>query len=367
MKKLIVLILALIVLLGLTGCFPEINPKPNPDPDPVDSGLTIEQLWDYLDDYPCYITQEIEDYLVIFENEHDIIIDNSFVLAEETISFYFTDLIDFSYEGDNIYRLEYSNIYSDHFNNGTFWIKFDKEDREMIEMKMYFYDYPNFYTLYADVGFTKDELLYEIGRYDYWVQQYGIEMSWFFKAREDGKFYHALYASSYAFEGPVIRVNYLGKCLYELTVDYPAQEEGINPANDAYTQTHLLIYHIGQERIRFEDHDGNFNWYYPDVGATLEEFYAKAANYYYRGNKNMNYRFYISDGKFFIHFKNTEYNLNSYFEVTSLVYKGLHRYEFTVLNKNNAEVWNLIYNFRDGFELYIDTGYMQDYAIRKSE
>ena len=43
-------------MFGLTGCFDVNNPPPKPDPKP-DGELTQEELWDYLDDYPCYMTE----------------------------------------------------------------------------------------------------------------------------------------------------------------------------------------------------------------------------------------------------------------------------------------------------------------------
>lgn len=365
MKKILTLFLILIMMMGLTGCefsWLSPGPDPKPNPKPTDSGLTLQELWDYLDDYPCYLADHgLEDYVVVFDDEHNITIDNFNVLEKESINYYFTGLDSFNYEGDDVYKLEYINTYETRFNNGTFFIKFNKESKDKIEVGMYFNNNLDYYDLHADVGLTFSELVSAIGKH-VWLQETGLT-EWFIRI-DDNRFSHGLIGTSYWFFAPITKMKYLGKNLYEITIDYPANEEGINPANDAYTTTHYLIYDPVHERIRFIDHDDNFHWYYPDKGATIAEFFESASDCIFSGSENMNYTFYTKNGKYYIYLKNKQYNFSNTFEVKSIKYKEYNQYEFTVLNGNDTETWYITYNFRSGHEMIISKPNLYDYAVR---
>ncbi len=365
MKRFLNLFLVLMMVIGLTGCdIPWLNPNPDPkpNPEPTDGALTLQELWDYLDDYPCYLTDnELDDYVVVFDDEHNITIDNFNVLEKETINYYFNMLDSFSYEGDDIYKLEYINTYEDRFNNGTFFIKFNKETKDQIEVGMYFNNTLEYYDLHGDVGLTMEELICAISKH-VWLQETALT-DWFVRI-DDNWFSHGLVASSYWFYGPVSKLNYLGKFLYEITIEYPTHEEGINPANDAYTTTHLLIYDPVHKRLRFIDHDDNFHWYSPDRAATLEEFYATTSGYIFVGNHNTRYQFFKKDGRYYIKLIDTKENLYNIVEVKSIKYNNYNQYEFTIVYGHITSVWTITYNFRSGFEMIVSKPNLYDHAVR---
>ncbi|MGI6509142.1 MAG: hypothetical protein ACOX1L_00975 [Erysipelotrichaceae bacterium] len=376
MKKIFTMLLVVIMVLGLAGCElpwfspspspgPGPEPKPDPDPEPTDSGLTLQELWDYLDDYPCYLSDNgLDDYVVVFDDDHNITIDNFNVLEKESINYYFNMLDSFNYEGDNVYKLEYINTYSDRFNNGTFFIKFNEETKDKIEVGMYFNNTLDFFELRADTGMSLDQLLSAIRKYE-WLQEKEL-LCWFIRIY-DNEFSHGIVASSYWFYGPVAKLNYLVKFMYQITIDYPAKEEGINPANDAYTTTHLLFYDPVHERIRFINHDDNYCWYYPDTGATIEEFFAANDGYKFVGQKNINYIFYKDNGKYYVYLKNTKYNISNTLEVKSIKYEQYNQYEFVVLNGSDTEIWKIEYNINSGYEMSINKPNLIDYAQKRKQ
>lgn len=97
MNKIIKLFLVVFLLLvGISGCG---------DDTVNDTGFSKEELWDYLDDYPRYLTNwAFSDLAIAFEEEGVLSFDY------HGFSYDFTELISFSYEGNNIYKLEYENL-----------------------------------------------------------------------------------------------------------------------------------------------------------------------------------------------------------------------------------------------------------------
>ncbi len=366
MKKKAILFLVLILMFGLTGCFLFNPPTPGPDPKPLDNELTQEELWDYLDDYPCYLTQRgIKEAVIVFSNDSQLNIDGSHIPVY-SFNYKYSDLKSFSYEGENIYKVEYENFYENLFDSSIFYIEFDPEIKNRLKFGTYYNGELEYQDLYADEGLTLDELIAGIAKYDYWFEVNGLFGYNFIAINEDNMFYHGLMNTSYARVGKITKIEYLGLMLYEVTIDYPAVPDGIDPGHEAYCKTYYMNFNPYGEMIEFENVDGNYRWFYPDKGLTKEELFTHIGNDTYLSyDKRTRFMFTIKSGKYFIEVEDVDLSSIDVFEVVSMEYKGFFIYETVLFNGADNETWSIYYDYHDANDLVINASYFYIETLRE--
>lgn len=344
-------------MFGLTGCFDVNNPPPKPDPKP-DGELTQEELWDYLDDYPCYMTEHgIQAGVLVFSDGSKLNIDCSHI-PFWNYNYEYDELKSFSYEGNNTYKLEYENFYEGLYDNSIFYIQFDPKIKNRLKFGTHFDSELIYEELYADEGLTTAELIKAIAKYDYWFEIDGLYGYNFISITEDNRFYHGLMNTSYARIGDIAKTEYLGLTMYKVTIDYPAVPDGIDPGYDAYCKTYYMCFNPYIEKIEFENMDGDYRWFYPDLGLTKEELFEYIGeDTFISGDNKTRFMFKIKGGKYFIEIEDLDLSSIDVLEVISMEYKGFYIYETVIFNGADNETWNIYYNYREANELIASTTY----------
>ncbi len=358
MKKILIVFWVLIVLFGLAGCelswlSPKPDPKPVPDPEPVDTGLTQQELWDYLDNYNCFTTVEgVRDPVFIFENEDDFTVDFSFEGFSEE-NFYFTELISFNYEGNNLYKVEYENPYEWAFESSVFYFEFDPQRYNTVIYGCYREGEIYNRQLFGDEALTIDEILKILNLYEYWLEEEGIIGHSFITLEDDNMFCHGLMNSSFYRNGTISKAEFKGLTTYEITIDYPARETSeMDDGYEAYCKTHKLVISPYVRFIGFETDVApyNFKWFYPEIEFTLYELYQKISDKIFESDDTgLEYHFYIDDNKYYIKISDPDtVSLTAIYEIKSIKFqgKGTHTYIATIADSNNLEIW-ISYNYID--------------------
>lgn len=360
MKRLLILFLTVVMVMGLAGCeFPWFSPNPKPDPEPVDTGLTQQELWDYLDNYNCFTTIEgVRDPIFIFENDNDFVVDFSFEGFSEE-NFYFTELLSFSYEGNDLYKLEYENPYEWAFESAVFYFEFTPERYNTVIYGCYDRGEIYYRSLFGDEALTIDQIMTILGKYDYWLEEEGVIGHSFVTIDDDDMFCHGLMNSSFYRNGIITAAEFKGLTTYEITIDYPAREDfGMGEGYEAYCKTHKLVIspYVGFIGFETDVMPYKFKWFYPETEFTMYELYQKLSGKLFESDESgLEYGFYIEDGKYYIgvHDTNT-IALNAVHEVASIEYlgNGWHIYEFTISGEGNVKWW-IYYNHIDWRHLEI--------------
>lgn len=346
------------MMFGLNGCFLLNNPPlPKPDPKPADGELTQEELWDYLDDYSCFMTMYgISDAVIVFSNNDNLNIDSTH-LSYGGLNILYDDVKSFSYEGENIYKVEYNNSHAS-FESSEFYIEFDPAVKNRLKFGTYYSGELVYVDYYADEGLTTAELIEAIAKYDYWLEISSLFGANFVSITEDDMFYHGLMNSSYGRIGNITKNEYLGLTRYEITIDYPAMPDGIDPGYDAYCKTYNLCFNPYTEVLEFEDVNGNNKWFYPDRGLSKDNLFAHIGdNTYLSADKQTRLMFAIKNNKYFIEIEDLELESVDVFEVISTEYKGIYVYETVVFNGAENETWYIYYNYLDANNLIASTSY----------
>ncbi len=354
MKKILILFWVLIILLGLTGCeFPWLSPKPKPDPDPVDTGLTQQELWDYLDNYNCFTTVEgVRDSVFIFENEDDFIVDFSFEGFSEE-NFYFTELISFSYEGNNLYKVEYTNPYEWAFESSVFYFEFDPERYNTVIYGCYHQGEIYNRQLFGDEALTIDEILKILSLHEYYLEEEGLVGHSFITIEDGNMFCHGLMNSSFYRNGTISKAEFKGLTTYEITIDYPAREATeMDDGYEAYCKTHKLVISPYVRFIGFETdvEPNSFKWFFPEVEFTLYELYQKLSDKLFESDETgLEYHFYVEDDKYYIKISDPNtISLTAIYEIESIKFQGngTHTYIAKIAGSEDLEIW-IIYNYVD--------------------
>lgn len=279
MKKVMNLLLILAMLLSLAGCFPGPGPSPDPDPDPdtEDVGLNQEELWDFLKD-KCFITEYgILDYAYYFKGCDEFIISADHLNHGQ--SYYFSDLIDFKYDGNNTYILEYENNY-DAFPHGIFVLIFNPKESDRLEIYQDMYGDRVSVTLFEDKPLSVEEILAVLKQYKYWYYtNYDKNDCDYYIYIDDccnDEFNEALVPSEFTREGDIVEAEYLGVTLYNVTFYYHGHPgSGLIDYYDYYYSVNRLavspyVDFIGYDtEMQYED----LKIFYPEIGLTLDELF----------------------------------------------------------------------------------------------
>ncbi|MGI6608356.1 MAG: hypothetical protein ACOX1F_05175 [Erysipelotrichaceae bacterium] len=273
MKKIFSLILVVLILItGLSGC----DGSSGGDT----KGLTQEQLWDYLDDYHRFLSVwGGEDAALVFKDGDDLIFDYSFYLGSD-YNLYFTDLISFNYEGDNIYKLEYKNPYPDEMESGVFYIDLSSKYENKLSFGMYEDGELRYVDVFADVGLTQEELYNELNKYDMWLESTTeVYAYYFFRAHDKDQFELGLTNSGFWSNGKVSKVIYHGYMTYAVSVDYEAYEgDEITDPSDAHTTEYFLYYNPNFELLMINLSEKAVE-FVPDVGLTANKLMEELEKY----------------------------------------------------------------------------------------
>ncbi len=231
MKKLKSLfIVILLLLVSLSGCN-------------KDKGFNKKKLWDYLDDYPRYLTETVlEDAAIVFDNEGNLTFEYSELYKDDLYKF--SNLISFSYEGDKVYKLEYENPYPEVFENAVFYVDLNYKDNTKFSFGKLNNDKIEYTDYYADIGLTTEELLESIARYETWREDNNEEMGYYFaKVFEDNQFGFGIMNSGFGTVGDVADVKYHGFMYYTVTVDYEGYEgDEMTDPYEPYTIDYVMYY-----------------------------------------------------------------------------------------------------------------------------
>ncbi|HPW52841.1 MAG TPA: hypothetical protein PK631_00545 [Erysipelotrichaceae bacterium] len=359
MRKIISLFLVLIILSGLTGCLPaEPDSDPGTDPGNVDTGLTIQELWDYLDNYNCFITgRGVKDSVFIFDNTDDLMVKFPYRKNPDD-NFHFTEIISFDYEGNNRYKIEYENPYVDALENAIFYIEFNPEHSNTVNFGTSGNGEIYYQQLYGDEPLTIAEILEIIDGQDYWLSDTGIVAEYKVQIIDGNTINHGIMFSGYGRSGTVSHIEFKGMTTYEITIDYPAKEPSeIDEGYAAYSKTHKLVISPYIQYIGFETDkaDVPFKWFYPDTGLTITALFDKLEGKLFEsGNTGIEYRFEVQNGKYCINVNDPNSTLSGLYEVSSLEYIGGGHYTYkAVISGGNNVYWMIDYNYHDGREMKI--------------
>ncbi len=240
MKRINIYLVILIIALCISGC--------NKNSKIPEKGFNQSELWDYLDNYTRYLSiWGPEDSALIFENEDQLIFDNS-LYHNEGFDYSFTELVSFNYEGNNLYKLEYQNPYPDSFESSIFYIELIPENPNEIRFGMYSDGKLEFFDLFADVGLTSKQLFAEFAKYDFWLEA-DNRMSglYYFNVSDNNKFNLGITNSDYELSGTISKIEYLGYMFYSIIVDYPGFEK--DDRYDQYSIEYIICFNPDFEKL----------------------------------------------------------------------------------------------------------------------
>ncbi len=267
MNKIIKLFLVVFLLLvGISGCG---------DDTVNDTGFSKEELWDYLDDYPRYLTNwAFSDLAIAFEEEGVLSFDY------HGFSYDFTELISFSYEGNNIYKLEYENLYPEEFDGSIFYIDLNYKDNTRFTFGEYNVGGLEYVDYYADIGFTAKELLASIGRYETWREDNNEMVGYFFaKVLENNQFGYGIMNSGFGTIGDVASVKYHGYMRYTMSVDYEGYEgDEMNDPYDPYTIDYEIYYNHRTDYLLIKAYGEEIK-FVPEIILEKDELFATLTKY----------------------------------------------------------------------------------------
>lgn len=264
MKKIYIFLFISVLVLCLTGC--------NNDNKLPKNGLNQQELWDYLDNYSRFLSVwGPEDSALMFKNDKDIVFDNS-VYYGEGFDYNFTELKSFTYEGNNIYKLEYQNLYPDFFESSIFYIEIIPEFENKIRFGMYYDGKLEYVDLFGDVGFSKEQLIAEFAKHEYWLEahneMYGL---YYFNVFDNDKFNLGITNSGFEFSGTISKIDYLGYMYYNIIVDYPGFEgDDMYEPYDPYSIEYITYYNPNFEKLLIHINDEMVG-FAPEVNLSSDE------------------------------------------------------------------------------------------------
>ncbi|MGI6509143.1 MAG: hypothetical protein ACOX1L_00980 [Erysipelotrichaceae bacterium] len=367
MKKLVNMFLIALMLLALTGCeIPWLNPNPEPDPDtetPTE-GLNQEDLWDFLKN-KCFITEYgILDYAYYFKGGDEFVISADHLNYGE--SYYFSDLIDFKYDGNNTYILEYENHY-DAFPHGIFVLIFDPKESNRLTIYQDMYGDRVSVDLFEDEPLNVEEVMAIMKRYNYWYfNAYTgsrIDDYYFFIDEYDEDVLTERGSTSFGRVGDIVDVEYLGVTLYNIKIYYHGMPERLDFAYDDYYSTNQMaispyVDFIGYNtEMKFDD----LRFFYPETGLTLEQLFEDLNGRTYYGEERI-YNFEIrDDGTYHIVVDNgfkywgiDDWQVKDF----KFIGSGSHRYELKLAYLGMRVIYRISYDYREPEHMYIDAFYL---------
>ncbi|HPW52840.1 MAG TPA: hypothetical protein PK631_00540 [Erysipelotrichaceae bacterium] len=357
MKKIRTLFFFVIILFSLTGCFPDkLSPDPKPDPDPADTGLTQEELWDYLTEYDCFATVlGLRHPILIFENDDDMTM-YSYDSFSPDIHTY-TELISFSYEGNYLYRLEYENPYPTEFES-IFYFRFVPSSSSMLTNVSYIDGEEYVCFFYGNKALTVDQIMKILGKYEYWLEEKCITGHYFINIKDNDVFGHGIMNTEYFRNGTISKAEYEGLLTYKITIDYPAREASeMDDGYPAYCKTHKLVIGNYVTNIAFETDlvSEPFRWFFPEIELTISELFEELADKVFKSeDSGLEYSFKEENGRYYIMIHDTNtVALSAVHEVVKIKYQGYgwHIYEFTINDGNGDQKWHITYNPNDRLKL----------------
>jgi len=273
MRNIFKLLLAVLLLMvGLFGCNSGIGAD--------DKAMSQRELWDYLGEHQRYLSEwGAQDCALVFKNGDDLIFDYSIYMGDE-YNYYFTELINFSYEGDNLYKLEYENPYPDSFENAIFYIDSNSEIKNGFRFGNYYDDEINYVNVYADIGLTVKELYEALAKYNSWMEaNTDIYGGYFVKAHDNDKFDFGLMNSGFWHQGTILKLEYHGYMHYTMTVDYPGYEgDEMTDPYDPYTADIYMYFNPYFESLIIELYNEPVE-FTPERELTTAEFFTALAQY----------------------------------------------------------------------------------------
>ncbi len=328
-KTLKIILVVLLLFIGLSGCNTG-GDAPKPDK----KGMTQNELWDLLGKYPRYLSQwGAEDCALVFDNGDELIFDYS-VYIDEDHNFYFKELLSFSYEGNDVYKLEYENSYPDNFDTAIFYIDLGSNVKNGFRFGTIRDGKVDYIEVFGDVGLTFKELYAAISKYNTWIEVdadfYG---GYFVKAQDNDKFDLGLMNSGFWIQGTVSNLEYHGYMHYTITVDYPGFEGNeMTDPYDPYTLDYYMYYNPYFELLIIELKDGAVE-FTPELELSADEFFAELAKYdvWYEVDSD-NYRGFFAkfsgQNTFDLGLQQSDFWLQG--TVTNVVYHGSMYYVMTV-------------------------------------
>ncbi len=273
MKNILKLLLVVLLLVvGLSGC----DSKMGGD----DDGMSQKELWDYLDDYDRYLSEwGAEDCALVFDNGDDLTFDYSFYMGDE-YNFYFTELISFTHEGNNVYRLEYNNPYPDNFDSAVFYIDLGSDVANGFKFASYNNEPSDYVNVYADIGLTTKQLYDALAKYKNWIEvDTDIYGGYFVNAHDNDKFDLGLMNSGFWTQGTIMNVEYHGYMHYTMTLDYPGYEgDEITDPYDAYTADLYMYYNPFFEMLVIQLYEEAVE-FAPEIELSADDLFAELAKY----------------------------------------------------------------------------------------
>ncbi|MGI6509139.1 MAG: hypothetical protein ACOX1L_00960 [Erysipelotrichaceae bacterium] len=323
MRKILKLTLVILFLfVGLSGCGNGSKLKK----------MNQQQLWEYLNQYPRYFIVLGTDLLAVkFENEGDITIDFSHIMDEKN-NLYFTEIISFSNEEDDLYKIEYENPYSDNLEESIFYIQLNPEDSTRLMLGTYNFGEIKYYDLYADVALTKEELFEKLSNHKAWVEEKrDLDGYYFLEAYDKDQLSLGIKSSGFGITGTISDVKFNGYMSYTVSVDYPGYEgDEITDPYDAYTTDYEMFFNPYTEYLTINITGVKVNLV-PDKGATLKEFYDFIAEYinWCEARVTSGYFFNVHDNnQFYLGHRMLDFKCDG--KMSKLEYNGYNSYTLTV-------------------------------------
>ena len=273
MKRIISLFMVvLLLIIGVSGC--------NGGKDGPVKSFNQQELWEFLGKHPRYLSEwGADDCALVFDNGDDLTFDYSVYMGEE-YNFYFTELISFNKEEENLYKLEYKNPYPEQFENAIFYIDLSSKNKDAFYFGMYYNGSLDYVEVFGDTGLTADELFKALSKHERWLDvdadMYG---GYFIQVHDKDQFSLGLLNSGFGLVGTISNVKYHGYMHYTLTVDYPGYEgDEMTDPYDPYTVDYYMYYNPFSETFIVELYEEVVE-FAPEVGLTEKELFSALSKY----------------------------------------------------------------------------------------
>lgn len=273
MKRIISLFMVvLLLIIGVSGC--------NGGKDGPVKSFNQQELWEFLGKHPRYLSEwGADDCALVFDNGDDLTFDYSVYMGEE-YNFYFTELISFNKEEENLYKLEYKNPYPEQFENAIFYIDLSSKNKDAFYFGMYYDGSLDYVEVFGDTGLTADELFKALSKHERWLDvdadMYG---GYFIQVHDKDQFSLGLLNSGFGLVGTISNVKYHGYMHYTLTVDYPGYEgDEMTDPYDPYTVDYYMYYNPFSETFIVELYEEVVE-FAPEVGLTEKELFSALSKY----------------------------------------------------------------------------------------
>ncbi|MGI6608357.1 MAG: hypothetical protein ACOX1F_05180 [Erysipelotrichaceae bacterium] len=306
-------------------------------------------MWDYLNNYPRYFSEKsaVDDCALVFGENYKLIFDFSFYKGEE-YNYNFTELISFSNEADYLYKLEYENPYPDKFDNAIFYIELDPEDNTRFRFGRHLEGDFDYIELFADIGFTAEELFSQLNKYDAWVEitnkLYGY---YFLETSDENQVSIGIMNSDFGITGNISEVEYHGYMSYTVSVDYPGYEgDEMTAPYEPYTADYPVYYNPSLEYLVIEMYKKRIE-FAPDKGLTLEKFVAELVKYdsWVEADVEIGGYYLISDkdNRLYLGRNNKIWSYDG--TVSKVEYNGYNSYSVTVdyPKEGNKDAYTIVY------------------------